>query len=385
MIALPSGVVVGANSLLNESGGNNVDTAGVTEIPTTPVEMIAVTKAVGETVSVSAIGLIALAPGGKGGTIVSVPVGASADVPDGEAPRRLADIYVTDGVFGLKTAVEGLLNITIDHADDVTALEFAPLLSAVAPQAVTLSQPIFDTNVAGTVTVLDAGSLTLTPEQISKGLAASQVNIPESARLAQVKELWKAIAKAGAPAATDSSATTTTIAATIDAPIDTAGYLAGLLAGRVDVWQLKATLITDAQRNPANADLYEIDGGEALMVMASVVPSALSLVSDNIAVMVDVPFSNTNIAKEAVTRLAYLGANVMLVRQIPDTPAEKTVVFYSDELARTEAEAYSTLLGTLQFEKAPQSIAGVNLQVVLGNDFVAFLGSGGATTTTEPK
>jgi hypothetical protein len=382
VIALPSGVVVGANALLNESGGNSVDEAGVAEIPTTPVEMIAVTKHVGEVVSVSSIALLAIAPGGHGGTIVSIPVGASAQVADGAAPSRIADTYVTDGIFGLKAAVEDVLNITIDHADDVTALEFADLLKTVAPQQVTLAQPIFDTSATGVATVLEAASQTVTPLQIASGLAASQSGIPESGRLPQVKELWKALARAGAPVAVDSSASSTTIPAITDAPVDTAGYLAAILSDRVDVWQLSATLVTDAKRNPSNVDLYELDGGEALMVMASVVPSALSLASDAISVMVDVPFTSTNIAREAVTRLAYLGANVMLVRQITDTPAEHTVVYYSDELAKTEGEAYSSTLGTLEFKQAPQTISGVNLQVVLGNDFVAFLGSGGTTTTT---
>lgn len=382
VLALPSGVVVGANALLNESGGNNVDEAGVAEIPTTPVEMIAVTKHIGEVVSVSSIALLAIAPGGHGGTIVSVPVGASAHVADGAAPARIADYYVTDGIFGLKSAVEDLLNITIDHADDVTAMEFADLIKAIAPQQVTLAQPIFDTTAAGVATVLEAGAQTVAPAQIAAGLAASQSGIPESDRLAQVKELWKSIAHAGAPVAVDSSASSTTVPAVTDVPVDTAGFLAAMLSDRVDVWQLSSTLITDAKRNPSNVDLYELDGGETLMVMASVVPSALQLASDAISVMVDVPFSNTNIAREAVTRLAYLGAKVMLVRQIAETPAEHTVVYYADELARAEGEAYSSTLGTLEFKKAPQTISGVNLQVVLGNDFVAFLGSGGTTTTT---
>ncbi len=382
VLALPSGVVVGANALLNESGGNNVDEAGVAEIPTTPVEMIAVTKHIGEVVSVSSIALLAIAPGGHGGTIVSVPVGASAHVADGATPARIADYYVTDGIFGLKSAVEDLLNITIDHADDVTAMEFADLIKAIAPQQVTLAQPIFDTTAAGVATVLEAGAQTVAPAQIAAGLAASQSGIPESDRLAQVKELWKSIAHAGAPVAVDSSASSTTIPAVTDVPVDTAGFLAAMLSDRVDVWQLSSTLITDAKRNPSNVDLYELDGGETLMVMASVVPSALQLASDAISVMVDVPFSNTNIAREAVTRLAYLGAKVMLVRQIAETPNEHTVVYYADELARAEGEAYSSTLGTLEFKKAPQTISGVNLQVVLGNDFVAFLGSGGTTTTT---
>ena len=385
VVALPSGVVLGANALLHESGGNSVDEAGVTEIPTTPVELIAVTKHVGEVVSVSSIALLALAPGGHGGTIVSIPVGTMAHVAADAAPARIADSFVTDGIFGLKSVVEDLLNISIDQADDVTALEFADLLKAVAPQQVTLAQPVFDTSAAGVATVLEAGSASLTPTQISAGLAASQSGIPESGRLPQVKELWKAIARAGAPAAADSTGTSTTIPAITEAPVDTAGYLAGLLSGRVDVWQLSGTLITDAQRNPSNVDLYEIDGGESLMVMASVMPSALSLASDAISVMVDVPFASTTVAREAVTRLAYLGANVMLVRETTATPAEHTVVYYTDEIARTEGEAYSATLGTLEFKKAPQTIAGVNLQVVLGNDFVAFLGSGGTTTTTTPE
>jgi hypothetical protein len=385
VVALPSGVVLGANALLHESGGNSVDEAGVTEIPTTPVELIAVTKHVGEVVSVSSIALLALAPGGHGGTIVSIPVGAMAHVAEDAAPARIADSFVTDGIFGLKSVVEDLLNISIDQADDVTALEFADLLQSVAPQQATLAQPVFDTSAAGVATVLEAGSASLTPAQISAGLAASQSGIPESGRLPQVKELWKAIAHAGAPAAADSTGTSTTIPAITEAPVDTAGYLAGLLSGRVDVWQLSGTLITDAQRNPSNVDLYEIDGGESLMVMASVMPSALSLASDAISVMVDVPFASTTVAREAVTRLAYLGANVMLVRETTATPAEHTVVYYTDEIARTEGEAYSATLGTLEFKKAPQTIAGVNLQVVLGNDFVAFLGSGGTTTTIPEK
>ena len=385
VVALPSGVVLGANALLHESGGNSVDEAGVTEIPTTPVELIAVTKHVGEVVSVSSIALLALAPGGHGGTIVSIPVGAMAHVAADAAPARIADSFVTDGIFGLKSVVEDLLNISIDQADDVTALEFADLLQSVAPQQATLAQPVFDTSAAGVATVLEAGSASLTPAQISAGLAASQSGIPESGRLPQVKELWKAIARAGAPAAADSTGTSTTIPAITEAPVDTAGYLAGLLSGRVDVWQLSGTLITDAQRNPSNVDLYEIDGGESLMVMASVMPSALSLASDAISVMVDVPFASTTVAREAVTRLAYLGANVMLVRETTATPAEHTVVYYTDEIARTEGEAYSATLGTLEFKKAPQTIAGVNLQVVLGNDFVAFLGSGGTTTTIPEK
>lgn len=383
MICLPTGLVVGVNALLNESGGNNVDEIAAVEIPTTPVEMLAVMNSRNE---VASIALLSLAPGGKGGTIISVPVGAAADVAKDEAPRRIADSFATGGVYGLKADVENLLNVTIDAADDVTALEFTDLLVSVGDQAVNLAKPVFDSAVNGaTKTVVDAGSMTLSPAQIAAALASSQNGIPEAERLPQVKELWSAISRAGQGASAAATGVTTTVPAVTDPPIDTRGYLAGLMSGRVDVWQFSAQLITDAQRNPNNQDLYVLNGGEVLMVMASVAPSTLTLAADAITVMVDVPFSNTNIALEAVTRLAYLGANVAMVRQIDEVPLAQTNVSYAEEIARAEAESYSSLLGPLQFTLGTQTVAGVNIRIVLGNDFVAFLGSGGATTSTVPS
>ena len=45
VIALPSGIVVGANSLLNESGGDKVDQGVVVDIPQTKVNLLAVVNA----------------------------------------------------------------------------------------------------------------------------------------------------------------------------------------------------------------------------------------------------------------------------------------------------------------------------------------------------
>jgi hypothetical protein len=82
-----------------------------------------------------------------------------------------------------------------------------------------------------------------------------------------------------------------------------------------------------------------------------------------------------------------MGANVVLVRQVNDLPVERTVAYYNDDLARGEAETFATLLGPLEYVSTIDVVTGVNLRIVLGNDFVAFLGNGAtaATTTTEPK
>ena len=390
VIALPGGLFLGTNSLLRASGGNSIDSRGTVDVPSSVVEMLAVINSRNE---VASLALLAITPEGKGGTIVSIPVGSMADVAKTEQPRRIADSYATGGLQALKTDVENLMNITVDFADDVTATEFAAVLTDVGTQPVVLQQPVTDTGADGVpVVVLEAGSSTATPDLLATGLAASQTGTPESARLPQVKALWNSIARAGvAMPAADVAASTSSIS-----PLDpsvftsTPAFVKALLMGEIDVWQFSSTSFTDDVRNPNKVDLYGLDGGEVLMVMASVVPSALTVTTANVAVMIDIPFASASVAKEVVTRLAYLGANVVLVRQSPDLATERTTVYYNDSIARTEAEAYPTLLGPLEFMESKDVISGVNLRIVLGNDFVAFLGQGSGTSTsttstTEPK
>ena len=390
-VALPGGLVLGANSLLHDSGGNNVEADATAEIPATFVELLAVTNSRNELASLA---LLSVTPEGKGGTIVSIPVGAATDVASGEVAMRLGDAYAQGAIDALRFEVESLLNITVNVVDDVTSVELAVLINSIGMQPVTLPQPVIDTDAEGVAqTVLGAGASSVAPVDIAAALASSQANIPESTRLPQVKALWNAIARGGVALAATSGTTSSLVQDSVEGPqasgfTTSQQFFTALFSGEIDVWQFGATLLTDAQRNPNNIDLYALDGGEVLMVMASVAPGALNLTSNNIAVMVDVPFNNTSFAREAVTRLAFLGANVVLVRQISDLPTERTTVYYNDPLARSEGETFSDLLGPLEMRESADVISGVNLRIVLGNDFVAFLGAGApstTSTTTEPQ
>ena len=381
VVALPGGLVLGANSLLNETGGNKVTSEATAVIPETPVELLVITNARNE---VATLALIAIAPGNHGGTIVSLPAGSSADVAKGVAPRRISDLYATGGLEAVRTDVENLLNISIATADDLSEAELAGVLAPVGSQSVTLPQPIVDAGVgAAPVTVLQAGSITVSPAQIAAGLAATQAGAAEATRLPQVKALWTAAARAGLA---ESTSTSTTVVEEVPAPSNTNEFMTALLAGRVDVWQFGATLMNDATRNPTNLDMYAIDGGEVLTVMASVAPSVMRITSTNISVMIDLPFASMSYAREAATRLAFMGANVVLLRQTTDPPTVRSIVYYNDAIARAEAENYVSLLGPLEFVESKEVIDGVNLRIVLGNDFAAALGAGiGATTTTVAK
>lgn len=385
IIALPGGLFVGASALLNDSGGDSVNDA-VTAIPTTPIELLVVTSARND---VATVALLALDPSGRGGTIVSIPVGSAADVAEGETPRRIVDGYATGGLDAVRAEVEDLTNISVDLARQVTATDLATLLTAVGPQEVTLADAVTDTATDDSVvTVLEPGAQTVTPAQVANALAAAPVGVAESKRLAQVKALWLAVASGGVGSGATSSTSTTLTPGEqtgIDAPGDSAGFMTVLLAGRIDVWQLSATPVTDPASNPTGVDLYDVDPGEILLVMASVAPSALSLTSNDVAVMVDVPFTNATAAKEAVTRLAFLKANVVLVRSVPGPVPDKTTVFYNDVLVRVEVEDFATLIGPLEFTETTDVIEGVNARIVLGNDFLSFIGNavGTASTTTS--
>ena len=381
VIALPSGLVLGANSLLNETGGNKVTSAATAIIPETPVELLVVTNARNE---VASIALIAIAPGNKGGTIVSLPVGSNADTAKGEAPRRIVDVYATGGLNAVRTDVENLLNITITTADDLSEAELTAVLRPVGNQSVTLPQPVVDAAPGSApITVLPAGSITVSPAQIAAGLASTQSGVPEVTRLPQVKALWTAVARAGLA---EDATTSTTVVEEVSAPSNTSEFMTALLDGRADVWQFAASLMNDAVRNPAALDMYSLDGGEVLTVMASVAPSAMRITSTNISVMIDLPFNDILYAREAVTRLAFMGANVVLLRQTTEPATVRSIVYYNDAIARAEAENYTSLLGPLEYVESKEVIDGVNLRIVLGNDFAAALGAGiGATTTTVKK
>ncbi|MEY3595406.1 MAG: hypothetical protein RL576_820, partial [Actinomycetota bacterium] len=84
MVMLPSGLALSTD-------GDSVDTKNIISIPSTPAALLAVVDGNG---FVASLQMVALAPGGRGGTIVSIPVGAASVVTSSEAPRRLGDAFL---------------------------------------------------------------------------------------------------------------------------------------------------------------------------------------------------------------------------------------------------------------------------------------------------
>ena len=382
VVMLPSGLALAANSLLHSTDGDSVDTKNVITIPSTPAALLAVVDGNG---FVASLQMIALAPGGRGGTIVSIPVGAASVVASSEAPRRLGDAFLLNGL-------DGLLNVTFTAKAAVTETEMVAMLGADRAVNVEIDRAVNTLLPTGIQEILPAGKHTLTSAQVAGILASNQAGAPESDRLPIIKSLWVGVAGAGLSAGTsasdDASTTTSEVAgtATTLAPALTVqDFLQRTLTGEVQVWQFAANAIPQGDLNPTNSDMYALDKAEVIMVVASVAPSSVSSLYAAINVQIDSAFTDATITREAVLRLSMLGVNVVLVREVSGEPAVETVVQYNDDPVRAEVESYSSIFGQLTPKRVSQQVEGVDARIVLGTnfrDFIAGQPSGGGITTT---
>ncbi len=375
-VTLPLGLWIGADALLNESSGNEVDTS-VIDVPLTPAGLLFVTGARGELASVA---MLALDPSGAGGTIVSLPARLAADIDKGDTPRSVADAYAAGGLEEARLEMEDILNISATLAAEVTGDQLAALIAPMGSATLTLAAPVLDGPAATATTVLPAGRSSADAAKVAAGLAAVQSDVAESKRFAQVEELWTAVASGGVDAPSDAAGGSEDEPR---APDTTEGFFQWLFAGRIDVWRIEATIEASADRNPSGADWYRLDAAEMLLVTASTVPTAMSIATAGVTVMLDVPFADAELAKEAVTRLAYLEANILVVRQVDGPPAAATKVYFNDLLARDEVAQYESLIGPMEFEQATEIISGISVRMVLGSDFADLVarGDGGVSTT----
>lgn len=372
---LPSGLVLATNSLLHSTDGNSVDASKVTRIPSTPASLLAVIDPSGLLASLQ---MIALAPGGLGGTVVSIPVNSAAIVAEGEAPRRLSDAFATGGLEALVTDTEGLLNVTFSVSAAVTADDLTSMLSAVSAVPVEFDRPVKGTLGGVATDVLPAGKQSIDASQVAKALAAVEPGAAESARLPLLKSLWVGV---GASQRNSVVGATTTIetaqtesSSTTVAPTpDMKGFIDRVLSGQLQVWQFATTAIPQGDANPNGLDMYSLDRAEIILVTASVAPSSVSSLNPSINVQIDSPFNDAAITREAVLRFMDLGVNIVLVREITATPTQETMASVADAALEAEAAGYATTLGALKVERQKVPVEGVDLRLTLGLDFEAFV------------
>lgn len=373
LLLLPVSVIVAWRAVRDSTAAREVVSLPTRLLPTTPTAVIGVAD---EQNLLASLAVVALNPEGAGGTVLLLPVGASiGGQPEGE-PKRLADVYGSDGADALRKAVEDMTNSQIDLVSVNGVDGTAELIARAGTIRPTFSSDVTDTEGESTRIVGVVGPNTFTPIDATAILAARDADKYEETRLAPVKATWDAIANAvgaGALGAVPASVIPDVGAQT---PADVPAFMSALLAGPIRVWQVGAQRITDAVKNPLDVDVYGYNVAELVMVMASAAPSAMVPVYPTLSVHIDSPFPDSTVIEEATFRLLFMGTNVILVRSVDVEAPETTTIFYSDEMERAMSEPLTTLFGEIAFEAATERIEGIDLQIVLGDNFIDFLQDG---------
>lgn len=388
------------------------------KIPLTPTALLGATDEDG---TLTALAVLALRPEGAGGTVVMVPVGSGV-TGNGGGRTRLADTYATGGVEALQTDVESLLLVSVSTVSIVDEAQLAQFLAPVGNVEVDLPSEVLDgsalasgssagndeptttaddgesdeeatattdeesdedtstattssddeaaaddestTSIAADV-IVEAGAQTLTPEQAAEALVAAVPGLSETTRLPDTLAVWQGIAAAVGSGRPD--------AVPIDVPggampADMGSFLSALWGGTVTVWQLLATPAS-ATDNPTGEDLLNVDLAEAVMVMATIAPSAVSAVLQGASVQIDSAFTDWRVTRAAVAVLIYIGANVLLVRQEEGTPPAETQVSSTNAASSSLASEYSKALSGGDVKSVEVPVEGIEVQIVLGQSF----------------
>jgi hypothetical protein len=370
---LPVSVVVAWRAIRDSKAAEEVVALPSRELPTTPTAILAVTD---ELNFLTSLNIVALTPEGAGGTVMILPVGLMVPGQPVGQPKRLADVYGSDGVDALRSAVESVTNSQIDLISVNGVDATAELIARAGTTTPTYAADVTDTETDATRIVATVGVNEFSPIQAAQVLAARDVAQVESTRMPNVKATWDAIAAsigAGIIGAIPAAVVPDVGAQT---PVDMPTFMSALFAGPIKLWQFASERVNDAERNPQDIDVYGFNAGELVMVMASVAPSAMVAVFPTLSVQIDSPYADIAVTQDATFRMLYMGTNVILVRQVTSTPLPVTVIKYSDEMDRAMAEPLTTMFGEIVFEKATERVEGIDVQVILGDSFVNFLATG---------
>jgi hypothetical protein len=242
----------------------------------------------------------------------------------------------------------------------------AALLAPLGPIAVNLANPVEQTGLDGQVQqVLPAGPQTITGEQAANALFARRANDSEVNRLADEKELWRGITEATARVAKP---------APDGAPADVAGYLAAIGAGTRAVDALDVMQVNDVVTNPDGLDLLQVDSAAAQLLMARILPTAISPTNGGLRIRLVNRTGDTDALYQATARLLFSGANVVSV----DDATGKAVVpgtsiSYDSALSQDRIENLTLAVGPSAAGPSRERIDGVDVTIELGQDFEGYL------------
>jgi hypothetical protein len=325
--------------------------------------------------------VFALRPTGAGGSVVIVPAGSEATIDGFDHPTRLANAYHAGGLDAEVTATEGLLGVTFSTSQEADQAGLVRLIRPLGPITVNLADPVLRTGANGRdEQVLPAGRQTITPEQAAAALFARRANESEILRIPVHTAIWNGIAQAAGRVAHR--------APPASPPGEVAGYLAALGAGPRSARALDVNPALDVVTNPDAIDLLQVDNASTHLLMAELLPTAVSPTNGGLRVMLRNRTGQSRALYDATARLLFSGANIVAVDQVAgQTPTTGSTLSYDPSLTQDRIEGLTVAVGPAVASPARARIDGVDVTIELGQDFLTFLrqnvsGTGNVASTT---
>ena len=420
LAAVPVLGVIAVDALRTSREGRNAigDLLPLVAIPHTPGVLLAT---IDDMDAVTSMTVLALAPPAgdgtaRGGTAISVPVTADANLSSGELVT-VGDAYLAGGVDELQAAAEGLLGVTMSAtivADESTT---ARLLRRVAPLELDLPAAVHDTTAVGRdLTVFPAGPIEMGADDIAALLLAHTADDTAADLYERSTTVWSAIsARIGdglaadgapmpptaapdpstAPSLDDPAGTTSTAAPVSSAappstappstapPIDPAadpdGFVDAFLSGPVGFYRLNPVPVASGGTERIRLNLAEVN-----FVMATVLPGAISPSFASITFYVRSPLGDPSLTLDAVAMLIFSGANVVLVKEDSTiTVPEASTLQVANEDDLRDARRFTQAFGAFDEIQPEVRIEGVDAILTLGESFRTLMADADADAGTS--
>lgn len=332
--------------------------------PETPTALLAAVDGGG---ALASLAVLVGAPGGVGGSVVSVPVDADSSSGEGDERLPIDESFALQGEASMENEAEIALSLGIDVTEVVDAERLASILAPIG--AIEVDLPIDVTGASGNV-VATAGAQTLDPQQLASVLTARDPGRTAHEQYPAASVVWAAIASAVGDGLAVETGT-----GTLD-PV-----LAGLLAGPVRQRPLAFQVAPPAQ-NPRDVDAVLLDRSDLALVFGQIAPGNVSAPNPALSFRVESPFDDTTLgpgrsrselAYDAISQLLFVRANVVSVDTAAGETPAVTQVVVSDDSMLGEVRGLEPLFGPIELSVADERIAGVDAVVRLGTSFLEFV------------
>lgn len=370
--------------------------APAAQLPATPGSLLLVNDAQGRPVTAA---LLAPTPGAPGGLLLVLPLGTQTIGATGQA-ERLDAAYAATGLDGFARSVEGLLGITVHAAVQLSPVDLGTLVAPLTPITVALADPVRSVGADGAVvTVAAAGQATLGGLDVGAVMAA-RADESELVRLDRVAAVWRALLSAskGSPVALG----TTTATPTTPPPTSTDGGTTTVAPGATTTTVPGGDVVADALAHIAGGpnqvrlltdeavgatvgtpdERFLADPATIRLLMAEVLPGAVSPANANLRLRVLNPSGDETAAYQAVAKLTFVTANVILVDNTAGPVPATSGLTYADTARQADVAGLVPVLGALSLATTDERIDGIDATITLGQDFVASARRAAATTTT---